>query len=253
MNIRMAEQKDFHEILTSSAENRQQVTASLYDQAFSSELHKRSGLPSKRRQKRIVIYRDVIGRGHKAILEIGCGRGDLTYALVDHAEKVVGIDIAVKWIEFAKTRKDLWSLNEEQSRRIEFLPMSAVRLDFPDATFDWAISNSLIEHLHPDDVNTHLREVRRILRAGGKYLIWCPNRLGHHKDRDYHFSMLSYSGWIEKLREAGFSGFHSTLTSRLPMIDASYKVFLEQFLTALRIKFMWTHLGVRNVFLVAAR
>ena len=65
--------------------------------------------------------------------------------------------------------------------------------------------------------------------------------------------MLSYSGWIEKLREAGFSGFHSTLTSRLPMIDASYKVFLEQFLTALRIKFMWTHLGVRNVFLVAAR
>jgi SAM-dependent methyltransferase len=131
--------------------------------------------------------------------------------------------------------------------------MSAVRLDFPDATFDWAISNSLVEHLHPDDVNTHLREVRRILRAGGKYLIWCPNRLGHHKDRDYHFSMLSYSGWIEKLREAGFSGFHSTLTSRLPMIDASYKVSLEQFLTALRIKFMWTHLGVRNVFLVAAR
>ncbi|HXV78479.1 MAG TPA: class I SAM-dependent methyltransferase [Candidatus Binatia bacterium] len=247
----MTEQKGFHDILTSPAENRQQVTASFYDRIFESKLI--SDLPSKRRQKRIAIYREVIGRGHKAILEIGCGRGDLTYALVNHAEKVVGIDISVKGIELARKRKDLWSLTEEQSRKIEFLPMPAVQLDFADATFDWAISTSLVEHLHPDDIIRHMLEVRRTLRPGGKYLIWCPNRLGHHQDREHHLSMLCYSEWIEKLREAGFSGFRSTLTWRLPMIDAGYKVFLEQFLTTLRFKLLWTHLGVRNVFLVAVR
>jgi ubiquinone/menaquinone biosynthesis C-methylase UbiE len=249
----MAEQKPVHEILKASAENRQLVTASLYDQAYEPKFQNRADFPSKARQKKIALYRKVIGRGHQAILEIGCGPGDLTYAIVDHAEKIVGTDISAKGVEWARNRKDLWSLSGAQSRKIEFLQMSAVQLNFPDETFDWAISTSLVEHLHPEDVSIHMHEVRRILKPGGKYLMWCPNRLGHHKDRDYHFSMLSYREWIEKLREAGFSGFRSTLTSRLPMIDAGFKVFMEQFLTALKIKLMWTHLGVRNVFLVATR
>jgi hypothetical protein len=48
--------------------------------------------------------------------------------------------------------------------------MSAVQLDFPQAMFDWAVSTSMIEHLHPDDVDIHLK-------PGGNYLMWCPNGL----------------------------------------------------------------------------
>lgn len=249
----MAEQKPAHEILKTSAASRQQITASLYDQAYEPQFNNQAVLPSRRRQKYITLYKTVIGRGNRAILEIGCGSGDLTYALVDHAERIVGTDIAAKGIKWARKRKDLWSLSEEQSRKLEFLQMSAIQLNFPDETFDWAISTSLVEHLHPEDVSIHIREVRRILKPGGKYLMWCPNGLGHHKDRDYHFTMLSYGEWMEKLREAGFSGFRSTLTSRLPMIDARFKVFVEQLLATLKIKLLWTHLGVRNVFLVATR
>jgi hypothetical protein len=83
--------------------------------------------------------------------------------------------------------------------------------------------------------------------------MWCPNGLGHHSDREGHFSMMSYGEWIEKLRHAGFSGFRSTLTSRLPMVDARLKVFLERWLWLLKVKIMWSHLGVRNVLLVASK
>lgn len=131
--------------------------------------------------------------------------------------------------------------------------MSAVQLNFPDATFDWVISTCVVERLHPQDVVTHLSEVRRVLKAGGKYLMWCPNELGHHGDREGHLTMLSYGQWMEKLAEAGLAGFRSTLTSQLPMVDARLKVILERLLSFLKIKIMWTHLGVRNVLLVAGK
>jgi SAM-dependent methyltransferase len=112
--------------------------------------------------------------------------------------------------------------------------MSAVHLDLPDDQFDWAISASVIEHLHPEDVDLHLREVRRVLMTGANYLIWCPNGLGHHKDRDGHMTMLSYREWIDKLRRAGFQRFRSTLTSRPPMVGARWKIVLETILSRAR-------------------
>lgn len=59
--------------------------------------------------------------------------------------------------------------------------------------------------------------------------------------------------WTEKLTRAGFRHFHSTMTSRAPLIDARWKIVLENILSATRLKIMWSHLGVRNVFLVATK
>ncbi|MDP2602336.1 MAG: class I SAM-dependent methyltransferase [Deltaproteobacteria bacterium] len=250
----MAKLDSFDELLNAPASTRKEVAASLYDQLYGPQLAKRAGaLPSKRRLKKIALYEAIIGRGHESILEIGCGPGDLTYALVDHAEKVVAIDISATAIELARMRKGLWPLSEAQQQKAEFCQMSAVQLDFPDAAFDWVVSTSVVEHLHPDDVSSHMSEVRRVLKVGGKYLMWCPNGLGHHADREGHLSMMSYGEWMEKLTDAGFAGFRSTLTSRLPMVDARLKVVLESWLWRLKIKLMWSHLGVRNVLIVARK
>jgi ubiquinone/menaquinone biosynthesis C-methylase UbiE len=249
----MARQKLDDDILNAPAASGQRVTESPCDQGHHSNPSKDSALPSKRRRKRIALYQAIIGRGHKSILEIGCGSGDLTYALVNHAEKIVAIEISAKDIALARMRCDLWSLREEQIRKTEFIQMSATQLDFDNETFDWAISTSVVEHLRPEDVGAHLSEVRRVLKAGGKYLLWCPNRLGRHRDQDGHLTMLSYHEWMEKLTNAGFGDFRTTLTSRLPMVDARMKVFLERWLSRMKIKLMWSHLGVRNVLLVAGK
>jgi len=243
----------FDDLVNAPAENRKQIAERLYDENYAKRLGQSFKLPRKRRVERIALYKQIIGSGNKGILELGCGSGDLTYALVDSAKKIVATDISANAVALAEKRKELWPLESDEINKIEFKPMSAVHLDLADARFDWAISTSMIEHLHPDDVDRHLREVWRVLEPGGNYLIWCPNGLGHHEDRDGHLTMLSYKRWTEKLAEAGFRRFRSTMSSRPPLVGAGWKIALETILSRLRIKVLWSHLGVRNVLLVATK
>jgi len=249
----MSDRNSYHEFTKAPAADRTRIAGQLYDRRYAAGSDRLSRLPTKRRVRRIARYKAIIGRGHGRILELGCGLGDLTYALVEHADKVIGTDISANAIEIARARRDLWRLTDEQIGKIEFRQMSAVELCFPDGVFDWAVSTSMIEHLHPEEVDAHLSEVARVLRRGGRYLVWCPNGLGHHEDREQHLTMLSYAEWTEKLRRAGFDRLRSTLTSRLPLVDARVKIFMEKLLVRARLRIMWSHLGVRNVLLVATR
>lgn len=210
-------------------------------------------LPSARRRKRIRLYQAALGEGHGQILEIGCDSGDLTHALAGQAEKVFGTDISSGVLRVARSRKSLWNLREESAGHVQFVEMNATHLAFPEEFFDRVVSTSVVEHLHPDDVQVHLKEVWRVLKPSGKYLIWCPNGLGHHKDRDFHLSMHSYREWIEKMKAAGFREFRSPLFNRPPLVDARFKVYCEDLLSKLGIQILWSHLGVRNVFLLAKK
>ncbi len=250
----MDKQEHFNAILTSDQENREKISKNIYDEHYDKELDADKIKPqTQRRKKRISLYKSIVGQGHERILEIGCGIGDLTYALIDNAKRITGVDISSKVLDFAKTRRSLYSIGDDQFQKIEFLQMSGVNLDFPSATFDYVVSTSMIEHLHPEDVEQHLRDVWRILKNNGHYLIWCPNRLGHHKDRAGHLCMFSYKDLIGEMKHAGFRNLQSTLFTRPQMVDARFKIFLENFLSALRIKTLWSHLGVRNILLVATK
>jgi cyclopropane fatty-acyl-phospholipid synthase-like methyltransferase len=247
---------DRHSILINSdPKNRQRVFEEVYEDIYRNrqKSEKLLRLPARRRQKRISIFKAIIGQGHESILEVGCGWGDLTYNLLGCAKRVVGVDISAKALEFAKSRRNLWPVDPDQVEKMEFLQMSAVQLNFSKESFDWVVSTSMVEHLHPDDVQTHLAEVWRVLKCEGHYLVWCPNGLGHHKDRGSHLSMFSYREWMDRLEAAGFREVRSSLFNRPPMIDARFKALLEKTLLAMRTKLLWSHLGVRNILLVARK
>jgi SAM-dependent methyltransferase len=209
--------------------------------------------PTARRLRRIRVYQALLGQRHQRILEIGCGPGDLTYALAHHARQIVGVDISLPVLRRAHARSRLWKLTPEQARAISFCRMNGTRLAFLDGSFDRVVSTSVIEHLHPEEIQPHLAEVRRVLKPSGEYLVWCPNGLGHHDDRSFHFSMYSYREWMEKLRLAGFRDPRSTLFNRPPVVDARFKSFLEEILFRSGTKILWSHLGVRNVLLLARK
>ncbi|MCR4319050.1 MAG: class I SAM-dependent methyltransferase [Candidatus Brocadiaceae bacterium] len=246
----------FKNILTAGQTTRKKVSEDAYDKAYENLL-KNHGIsnynPKQRRLERISNFKHIIGQSHERILEIGCGLGDLTCALASHATSVIGIDISAKAVEAAINRRDFLSGSQNQLKNVEFLQMSAVNLNFPSEFFDWVISTSMIEHLHPEDVDTHLLEVLRILKPKGMYLVWCPNRLGHHKNREGHLCMFSYHELKEKMENVGFCGFKSTLISGSKLVNADYKVFLEKVMSGLKIKFFWSHLRVRNILLVASK
>ncbi len=39
----------------------------------------------------------------------------------------------------------------------------------------------------------------------------------------------------------------------MPLVDARFKIFLEKMLVLSRLNILWSHLGVRNVLLVATK
>lgn len=87
-------------------------------------------------------------------------------------------------------------------------------VDLPEASVDVAFSDQVIEHVHPDDVVEHLRNIRRALRPGGVLFCVTPNRLygpsdisGYFEDVACGLHLREYSlGEIAALlREAGFA------------------------------------------------
>ncbi|MEP7105255.1 MAG: class I SAM-dependent methyltransferase [Chloroflexota bacterium] len=100
------------------------------------------------------------GRG----LDLGCGDGLLTRIILEliGAGELVGVDVD----------PDEARLAEGQGiyERVHVAPGD--RVPEPDASFDWILSNSVLEHIEPLD--PVLAEAARLLRPGGKFVFTVP-------------------------------------------------------------------------------
>ena len=94
----------------------------------------------------------------KWVLDAGCGAGQGTTYLADHAAAyVVGVDIAPEATAFAQSRSTLGNL--------AFGAMDVARLGFRSGSFDMVTSIEVIEHL--TDPEQYVAEMRRLLKDGG--------------------------------------------------------------------------------------
>jgi SAM-dependent methyltransferase len=249
---RTLEKNPYRQLQDADSRERERLYEQAYDRRAGDAAPDPAAIPewNARRRRRLRLYRQVMGTAVREVLEIGCGTGDLTCALAQSAARVVAIDLGSRQLQLAQLRAARYP---EIKSRIEFLRMNAIRLELADASFDFAVSTSMIEHLHPDDVDRHLREVWRVLRPAGRYLVWCPNRLGHHKDRPFHLCMMSHRDLRERMRAAGFGAFRSPLLTGRPMVGTNFKIAMESTMAALRLPILWSHLGARNVMIVARK
>lgn len=99
------------------------------------------------------------------LLDVGCGTGDdaLTLAAdVGSEGRVVGVDNSETMIEEARSRAT-------SSQPVEFEVADAESLPFGDGSFDGCRTDRVFQHL--DDPRTAFRELRRVVRPGGRIVV----------------------------------------------------------------------------------
>lgn len=104
------------------------------------------------------------------LLDVGCGDGAYTVRLAEHFAHVDAIDIQGE-------RRRLFAERVRASPvadRIEFHDMSVDRLRYADGTFDAITAIEVLEHV--TELDRALREIRRVLKPGGRFGFTTPNR-----------------------------------------------------------------------------
>lgn len=146
---------------------------------------------------------DILVKNHK-ILEIGCGAGSMTAYLHSLGYDIKGIDPSEDLLDYAKKKHP----------QCKFLRMNGEKLSFKDNSFDVVLSFDVFEHI--TNSNKHLREVKRVLKKEGYYLLQTPNKLTNIpysiiKDRsftkwkEYHCSLQTEKSLKKLFVENGFS------------------------------------------------
>ncbi len=95
------------------------------------------------------------------LLDLGCGTGELALVFLKAGYTYTGIDIAHERIAFAR----------KTYRKATFHVMDASALQYPDGHFDQILVTGVLHHLSDSEVRDIVREMRRVLRPGGRALV----------------------------------------------------------------------------------
>jgi ubiquinone/menaquinone biosynthesis C-methylase UbiE len=109
------------------------------------------------------LARAVAATPEAAVLDLGCGAGHVSFAVAPHAQTVTAYDIAepmLATVAAAARERNLANIRTQQG--------PAEKLPFDGASFDHVLSRMSAHHWH--DVPAALKEVRRVLKPGGRVL-----------------------------------------------------------------------------------
>jgi len=100
-------------------------------------------------------------------LDVGAGTGDLAFGLLaasDESARVIGVDVSSVMLQAVRRRAEA-----RGERRVMPLLATAERLPFADGSIDRVVAGFAVRNF--GDLALGLREMRRVLRAGGRAVI----------------------------------------------------------------------------------
>lgn len=118
----------------------------------------------------------------KVVLDIACGSGYGTYLMAKKAKKVYGVDIDEQTIEYAK--------ENYSGNNIEYIVGDGVSIPLKDKSVDIVVSYETIEHIEKYDI--FMKEVKRVLKDGGLFLLSTPNDVEYGEGNHYHIHEFTY-------------------------------------------------------------
>jgi SAM-dependent methyltransferase len=102
------------------------------------------------------------------LLEIGCGTAPLLQVAAPRMARVVGVDVAFRWLVLARKRLS------DAGVSVPLICACAEALPFADSLFTHVVLDSALENVRDQPLT--LRECARVLRAGGHIFVATPNR-----------------------------------------------------------------------------
>lgn len=174
------------------------------------------------------------------VLDLGCGAGHASFTAAASAAQVVAYDLSAQMLEVvrqAAAEKGLGNIVQQQG--------VAESLPFDDASFDIVISRYSAHHWH--DVGQALREVKRVLKPGGKVVLMDVVSPGHPLLDVYlqtvevlrdtsHVRDYAPGEWLNMFTEAGLT-ISGVTADRLLLEFSSWVARMrtpEHFVTAIR-------------------
>jgi SAM-dependent methyltransferase len=142
-------------------------------------------------QRRLQLILDAAGgRMHGRVLENGCGVGMYVEHLTPYAGAIVGLEF------------DYPRAQEARKKSSEILCAAGESLPFPRESFDLILSHEVLEHVEDD--RQAVLEMVRVLRPGGRAVIFAPNRgypfetHGVYWRGQYHFGNIPLVNYLPR-------------------------------------------------------
>lgn len=103
------------------------------------------------------------------VLELGCAAGEHTLRLAPHVGRAIGLDFSPAAIRLAREAA------ARAASAAEFVEGDVRALSaFADASVDKVLAMDLVEHVEDDTLRAMLDECRRVLRPGGRLVLYTP-------------------------------------------------------------------------------
>ena len=176
------------------AEQLWEVNSEWWQQSFT------EGADPEYREQIVPLLRELLGQaGPAAVLDIGCGEGQLSRvaARLPGVQRVVGIDPTSSQLEAALQRQSLTGDKEAPPGdngaghnaagrvNVEYARATATALPFPDSSFDAAFACLVFEHI--EGTVQAIAEVGRVVRPGGTFVLFMNHPL----------LQVPGSGWVD--------------------------------------------------------
>jgi len=143
-----------------------------------------------------------------AAVDLGCGWGTITFALARGGARVVGVDFSSESIRLCEERA-----RTEPHPGLTFLQADAGSTGLGGGEWDLVVAADLVEHLDPATTLRVYREALRLLKPGGRLVVWAPNpghileflrRRGILKADPTHIDYKTLPRVVAELERTGF-------------------------------------------------
>lgn len=193
---------------------------------------------------------ETIGFKPKRVYEIGSGKGEMISYLAQ-------CEFECKGTEITRERGEKHINNS--SSYLAWGSSDGVNLDRfePTEYYDVVLSNQVIEHFHPDDLQTHFRSVYSILNETGRYIFNTPHcHTGPHDissifkyddPKGMHLKEYTFYELIEPLSLAGFKSISLAIPFKIKKLLLKLGIKKQEQLTEVGIFYFKLMLIVEKI------